>query len=90
MAYGEGWEVHVSEDFQSQLDDLTERYTRLEEQIEGLIFTAYGGPDAIWPQEHLIANVWCTRILSPQPVLVFYELSEDARRIEFVIITEAP
>ncbi len=90
MAYGRGWEVHVSEEFQSQLDELTRAHDRLDERVEGLIFTAHAGPEAIWPQEHMIANVWCTRILSPVPFLIFYELSENAQRIEFVIITEAP
>ncbi len=90
MAYGEGWEVLVSEEFQSQVDILAESHGRLDEQIEGLIFTADGGPQAIWPQEHMIVNLWCTRILSPVPVLVFFELDEDLRRIEFVIVAEAP
>ena len=90
MAYGQGWEVHVSEEFQSQLDAKAKDLPRLDEQIEGLIFAAYGGPEAIWPQQHMVANLWCTRIFSPVPVLIFYELTEDMRRIEFVIITEAP
>jgi hypothetical protein len=63
---------------------------QLEERVEGLIFTAYSGPDAIWPQQHMVSNLWCTRILAPTPYLVFYELDEDDRRIELVIISEAP
>ena len=90
MAYGQGWEVQISEDFQDQLDALAESERQLEERVEGLIFTAYSGPDAIWPQQHMLSNLWCTRILTPVPYLIFYELDEDERRIEFVIITEAP
>ena len=90
MAYGQGWGVEISDEFQQQLDALSESNESLEERVEGLIFTAYGGPDAIWPQQHMIANLWCTRILTPLPYLIFYELDEIQRRIELVIVTEAP
>lgn len=90
MAYGQGWEIEVTDEFQGQLDALAKNEDQLEERVEGLIFVAYGGPDAIWPQQHMIANLWCTRILAPTPYLVFYELNESDRRIELVIISEAP
>lgn len=90
MAYGEGWEVEVSEEFQDQLKTLAKNEDQLEERVEGLILVAYSGPDAIWPQQHMVANLWCTRIFAPAPYLVFYESDADDRPIELVIISEAP
>ncbi len=90
MAYGQGWGVEISNGFQQQLDALAENEPHLEELVEGLIFTAFAGPDAIWPQLHMVGNLWCTRVLAPLPYLIFFEVNETERFIELVIITETP
>ena len=90
MAYGQGWEVSESEAFAAHVAERLGDDEHAMEILEGFIWSAYkwgsGGPQA----QQVVGRLWCSRIFTPEPLLVFFEVNEEQQVITLEILTPPP
>ena len=90
MAYGRGWDVSTSEQFEENVEEHIGNDEHALEILEGFIWAAYEWETGGLPCQHVIGRMWCGRIFVPIPYLIFFEVNEADQSIVLEILTPAP
>ena len=90
MPYGRGWELIEPETFFESVVREVANDPRVEDMLEGLSFALIMDPTDPSLAFRISGTLWCAPLSGPPAFLIFYEVSEEERKVTYEFLTRDP